>query len=346
MRALGGIFMKKFLSIVLVLIMSMCLFSSCKKKEPIVYSGSVMLYTTIDETVASALKQSFEKEYPGVVLDYYYGDVDRVNRKIDVEFESGQPNADVVFLSDIFSLENMKDKSRLEAYATAEAKKIPDQYKDLENYYYAASVTTMGIGFSKDSESGVDEKNAPKTWKDFLNNDYRGKMALANPSNDNYVKYWVMAMMQNPNYGDVYFRRLRDYGLVIKTRESDVIDNIVNNTYQIGICYDETSANYTKEYENFGFKYADSDNITMLNGVALVKDSVNPVNGKLLIDYILSKKGQEVLVANGLVSARTDVKNVLNTKSVIANSSQVDFDDIRKKGKDYMTTFNDIFGIK
>lgn len=336
--------MRKVLSIILILILSISVFSSCVKKNSTAYSGSVMLYTTIDESVAFALKQSFEKEYPGVVLDYYYGDVDRVSRKIDVEFESGQPNVDVVFLSNVLSLENMKDKSRLEAYETKEAKKIPKEYKDLENYYYAASVTTMGIGFSKDSESGIDEESAPKTWNDFLNKNFNGKMAIANPANDSYVKYWVMAMMQNTNYGDAYFRRLRDYGVVIKSRENDVIDNIVSNTYKVGICYDETSVKYTKEYENFGFKYADSDNITMVNGVALVKDAVNPVNGKLLIDYILSKKGQEVLVSNGLISARTDVKNVLNTKSVIANSNPVDLEDIKKKGNDYVTIFNDIFG--
>ena len=336
--------MKKFISIALIIFLNFILFVSCTKKDNSSYNGSVMLYTTIDETVASALKQSFEKEYPGVVLDYYYGTVDRVNKKIDVEFESGQPNADVVFITDVLSLEDMKAKSRIEAYETREARRIPKEFKDLENYYYAASVTTMGIGFSKDSETGVDEKNAPKTWNDFLNNDYRNVMAIADPTKDNYVKYWVMAMMQNKNYGDAYFRRLRDYGVVIKSREIDVVDNIVSNTYKVGICYDDISANYTKEYENFGFKYADSDNITMLNGVALVKDAVNPVNGKLLIDYILSKKGQQVLVANGLVSARKDVKNVLDTKAVIEKSNPVDLEDLRKNGNDYLTVFNDIFG--
>lgn len=336
--------MKKFLSILLTITLCICILTSCDEKKDIVYNGSVMLYTTIDETVALALKQSFEKEYPGVVLDYYYGDIDRINHKIDVEFDSGQPNADVVFLSDILSLEDMKAKSRLEVYDTKESKKIPNEYKDSENYYYAGSVTTMGIGFSKDSETGIDEDNAPKTWNDFLNNSFRGKMALTNPENDSYVKYWVMAMMQNSNYGDAYFRRLRDYGVVIRSRENEVVDNIVNGTYQVGICYDENSANYTKEYKDFGFRYADSDNITMINGVALVKDSINPVNGKLLIDYILSKKGQEVLVANGLISSRTDVKNALDTKSVIAKSNKVDLDDIREKGEEYMTIFNDIFG--
>lgn len=336
--------MKKFLSLTLILFLSISLFSSCKKKNTEVYSGSVMLYTTIDEEVAIVLKSSFEKEYPGVVLDYYYGDLERVDRKINAEFESGQPNADVVFLSNVLTLEELKSKSRIEAYDSKEAKKIPLEYKDKDNYYFAAAVTTMGIGFNKSPDFGIEEKEVPKSWNDFLNNDFNGKMSLANPKSDNYVKYWVMAMMQNKNYSDTYFRRLRDYGVVIRPNERDVLDSIVGGVSSIGICYDEQAVKFTKEYEDFKFQYANSDNITMPTGVALVKDAVNPVNGKLLIDYLLSKKGQEVLVANGMVSARTDVKNVLNSKQIISNSQKVDLEDIKQKGNEYMTIFNDIFG--
>ena len=100
----------------------------------------------------------------------------------------------------------------------------------------------------------------------------------------------------------------------------------------------------TKEFADFEFQYANSDNITMLTGGALVKDAINEANGKLLMDYLLSKRGQEVLVANGLVSARTDVKNVLNAKSVISKSLKVDIEDIKQKGNDYITIFNNIFG--
>ena len=87
-----------------------------------------------------------------------------------------------------------------------------------------------------------------------------------------------------------------------------------------------------------------TDNVTMPTSVALVKDSVNPVNGKLLIDYILSKKGQDVLIKNGLISARTDAKNVFDSKSVISKSIKVDIEDLKIKGNDYITLFRDIFG--
>ena len=165
-----------------------------------------------------------------------------------------------------------------------------------------------------------------------------------------YIKGFVgnlgtkVLIEENEKYGETYFRRLRDYGVVIRLDERNVLDNIVGGVYTVGLCYDETAANFTKEYDDFGFKYAAEDNVTMMTGVALIKDSINQENGKLLIDYILSKKGQEILVQNGLVSARTDVKNVLNTKSVISNSKTLDIEDASRNGNNYLAIFSEIFG--
>ena len=337
--------MKKNFTIFLTLLMCIVSLYSCKKKEePVIYSGSVMIYTTLDEPVIKAIKTDFENIYPGVVLDYYYGDIDRINNKLDIEYESGQINTDVVFLANELNLENLKQKSMITPYESKELKKISANYKEQNNYYYAGAVTTMGIGYNVSEDFGIDSKSAPKTWNDFLNNDYSGKMALANPNNDSYAKYWVMAMMQNQNYSDTYFRRLRDYGLVIKNTENEVVDNLLNGSYKVGLCYDENSVGLISEYDDFKFDYANSDNVTMMTGLALISDALNDTNAKLLIDYILSKRCQELLVSQGLISARTDVKNVLNSKSIIEKSIKVDLNDIKDNGEKYLATFNDIFG--
>lgn len=42
--------------------------------------------------------------------------------------------------------------------------------------------------------------------------------------------------------------------------------------------------------------------------VAILSNSLNIDNGKLLIDYLLSKKGQELLVKSGIQTVRKDIK--------------------------------------
>ena len=334
--------MKKRLLFMLALLLILNLFA-CNKKNTN-YSGSVMLYTTLDENAIRALKYAFEEEYKGMVLDFYYGDLDRVKNKIEIEFESGQPNADVVFISSPLTLEEFKNSGKIIKYVSKESKKIPDEYKDKDGYYAAGSVSTMGITINKIPEVGIDEKEAPNTWNDFLDNKYKGKMAIISPRNSEAAKYFVMAMMKNPKYGDAYFRRLRDYGVVVANGDMDAVDKVISGNYVVGICPDDKCVGLLKEFEDFAFRYSEEDNITMPQGVALINDAANQENGKLLIDYILSKKGQDILVQNGLVSARTDVKNVMKSKNVIAKSIKVDINDLMNKGNNYTVMFDDIFG--
>ena len=71
--------------------------------------------------------------------------------------------------------------------------------------------------------------------------------------------------------------------------------------------------------------------------------SLNPDNGKLLIDFILSKEGQEVLVENNLVSVRDDVKMDVDTSSIAQKNMKVDYDDLGENVNNYLKTFNNIF---
>ena len=61
-------------------------------------------------------------------------------------------------------------------------------------------------------------------------------------------------------------------------------------------------------------------------------------------DFILSKEGQEVLVANNLVSVRTDVKMDVDTSKIASINMPVDFNDLAENTPNYLNDFNQIWG--
>ena len=81
----------------------------------------------------------------------------------------------------------------------------------------------------------------------------------------------------------------------------------------------------------------------MTSPVALIDKCANPDNGKLLVDFILSKEGQEVLVANNLVTVRDDVPMTIDTSAIAAINMTVDFDDLAANTDAYLEKFNEIF---
>ncbi|MCQ2398776.1 MAG: hypothetical protein MJ052_05705 [Sphaerochaetaceae bacterium] len=112
----------------------------------------------------------------------------------------------------------------------------------------------------------------------------------------------------------------------------------------MGICLDYVSANLIAEGSPMGFHFTTSDVCTMTSPVALIKGCANPDNGKLLIDFLLSKAGQEVLVGQNLVSVRDDVKMNVDTSAIAAVNMPVDFIRLGENTKSYQKTFNSIWG--
>lgn len=125
--------MKK-ISIIVLLILS-CVLISCKKKPEKLYTGSVMMYSTLPNDVLKTIKLEFENKHRGVTLDYYYSSEDRVEELLDNEKSTGEFDADVVFGFDMDTFSRFKGNDYFESYKSKESKKIDQAYIDSENAY-------------------------------------------------------------------------------------------------------------------------------------------------------------------------------------------------------------------
>ena len=91
------------------------------------------------------------------------------------------------------------------------------------------------------------------------------------------------------------------------------------------------------------FHYTTEDVITMTSPIGMIKGCANEDNAKLLMDFILSKEGQEVLVANNLVSVRDDVEMQVDTSAIAAINMPVDYTELGENLQSYLDQFNKIF---
>ena len=91
------------------------------------------------------------------------------------------------------------------------------------------------------------------------------------------------------------------------------------------------------------FHYTTEDVITMTSPIGMIKGCANEDNAKLLMDFILSKEGQEVLVANNLVSVRDDVEMQVDTSAIAAINMPVDYNELGENLQNYLNDFNKIF---
>lgn len=303
-------------------------------------AGKVMLYSSMQEAQLQAIEQAFEAKYPDVDMEYYYAGGGKLVTKMTTEAQDGgQIASDLVWLGDPSDYEAFKANGWLQPYVSPETEHIAAEYMDPEGYYTAGRLVTMGIAWF----IGVEEEDAPKTWNDLLDPKWKGQIIMTDPSQASTTKYWMAAMMQSPKYGEAYFQGLKENGVELESGTTATHNRVADASYQVGICLDYVSANLIAEGSPMAFHYTTEDVITMTSPIAMIKGCANEENGKLLMDFILSKEGQEVLVANNLVSVRDDVEMKVDTSAIAAVNMQVDYADLGANLQNYLDTFNKIF---
>lgn len=96
-----------------------------------------------------------------------------------------------------------------------------------------------------------------------------------------------------------------------------------------------------------GVPYPEKDGISIYSPIALVKGAANMDNGKLLYDFILSKEGQDVLVANNLLSVRKDIKQRdVTIEEIAAHAMNIDLATLAANANKVLDDFDAIFKKK
>jgi len=267
-------------------------------------SGKVMLYSSMQEDQLVAVKKGFEAKYPDIVMDYYFAGTGRVITKIATEHQAGQVAADVIWVGDPSDYLSFKKEGILAQYSSPEAAAIDPKFIDPEGCYTGARMMNMGIGYNS---ALVTPEDAPKSWDDLLNAKWKGQIVMTDPSSAGTTKYFVAALLANRAYGEEYFKKLKANGCELESGTTATHNQVAASAYQVGVMLDYVSHNLMAQGSPIGFLYPPKDLISIFSPIGLVKGSANQENGKLLYDFILSKEGQEILVANNLLSVRNDV---------------------------------------
>ena len=307
------------------------------------YSGKVMLYSSMQEDQLVALKEAFEKKYPGVTMEYYFAGTSKVVTKISTEAQAGHVDADVIWVGDAADYVSFKENGILQQYTSPEAQPdvIDPVYVDPDGYYTAGRLVGVGISYNT---TQVTEEEAPKTWNDLLDPKWNDQIVMSDPGTAGTTKYWMNAMMCNDKYGADFMQKLKDNGCYLESGTTATHNQLAASAYKVGVCLDYVTANLAAEGSPIAFLYPE-DTVSIPSPIGLVAGCNNEANGKLLYDFLLSKEGQEILVANNLVSVRNDVEQAADVATMAARAMSCDLAKLAADGEANLDTFNKIFGL-
>jgi ABC-type Fe3+ transport system substrate-binding protein len=255
--------------------------------------GKVVWYTTlIVNQVIRPLKTAFERQYPGIELQYARADESPTAAKILEEGVAGRVQADI--FDGITSMVPLKRARLLAAYVPTSAGQYPGELKDSEGYWNALLlyVFTPGINTTL-----VPKDQAPKTYRDLLDPRWRGKMAW-NPGSIAGAIGFVGNILtsKGEERGMEYLTALAGQRVVnVEASSRAILDQVIAGEYAIGLM------SFNHHTVISAQKGAPSDWLKLepvpvaLDAAGILKDAPHPNAARLLIEFLTSEDGQRVL---------------------------------------------------
>lgn len=260
-------------------------------------SGSVVVYSSVDEVFARPLAERFEEE-TGIVVRLVPDTEETkstglVNRLIA---EQQRPQADVFWSGDPVRAELLKSRGISTPYVSPSAGDLPPEYADPDGHWTGFSARARVLIYNTNL---VTAEEAPESIMDLLDPWFEGRVAIANPL---FGTASMHAAALFETLGDIdaeeFFEGFIANGGVILSSNGEVRRRVAAGDFAVGITDTDDFNVARQEGWPVGIVYPDQGDMGTLivpNAAVLIRGGPNPEQGMRFIDYLLSAGTERAL---------------------------------------------------
>ncbi len=277
-----------------------CADVSAAKKE-----GKVVLYAVAGQDQQMAVLKEFNKLFPEIKVQSLWAQTGSLFTKVKQEVQTKNTLVDVLVLSDPTLLMRMQADKELALYASPQHKHYPDVNSQSKPNGYWASWGMVATAIVYNTKTIGD--NPPTSWKDLANPRYAGRASVKNTTSGLQFAQWkTLADINGQDYWTKDISALRPVAFDSFTQQ---FDRVVSGEDLVAVNGQVSGAmQYIAKGAPLKIVYPKEGIPATLEGVGVVSTAPHPQAARLLLDYLLSKVGQEVIVREmQYFSSRTDV---------------------------------------
>ncbi|TDZ29378.1 hypothetical protein C8035_v011272 [Colletotrichum spinosum] len=243
------------------------------------------------------LKRAFQTRFPGVTLNLTVNRSKYHSVNIDRQLASGRPlEVDTIILQALQDYPRWDAQGALLRYAPNNHLKVLAPFRHAHAAYYGFAMNAWSTVWNTQKL-----ENPPREWPDFLRPEYKDKIVLTHPSDDDAIAYIFYLVMQQ--YGPEWFdgllannpRWVRGTGSPLAVLRQPNSAQSVTFTASIGL---RASGNLNASFPAEGLF------VSWPRSVAIFKDAPHPEASKLFANFLLDDAFQNNLTQ---WSARKDI---------------------------------------
>ncbi|KAK6840798.1 hypothetical protein PG987_001658 [Apiospora arundinis] len=277
-------------------------------KAALAEGGVVTMWLGGDErTDEDALKKEFEGRFPGMTLNLTTDLSKYHSVRFDEQLASGHVHVDSIAFQTVHDFPRLDAEGALLHYAPVGFDKLYPPMRDVRAAFYGILTVGWAGKWNTEKLPGIE---APIEWEDWLRPEFKDKLVLTYPNDDDAVLYAFDLIMQQ--YGTSWFDRLltQNPRWVRGTRSPDTIMADPKSTWAASFTSDGLfpTSNINVSHPVQG------SFVTWFQLAAIPKDAPHPEAAKLLHNYMLTPEWQST---RGSWPVRSDVPPPAGYPSIV-----------------------------
>ena len=280
--------------------------SACAGSNPSLIEGAkkegkMSFYTTMTLSQSKKVVDAFHQKYTFITPELFRSGGDEVLNRIQNEARGGLYAWDVVSTrgDSVLALEESK---LLAPYRSPETKFIDKDMVDDDGYWTAYYVNPYVLGYNTKL---VKKDDVPKTYEQLLDPKWKGKKISIDDSAYGFLAGLMRAWGKEKAVE--YFKKLAAQEPVVQRGNTNRVQLTMAGEYPLIIAYAPTIQRETSKGHPMDWVPLEPVPV-QVNPMMLAAKAPHPNAGKLFIDFLLSKQGQQMLIGFRRIPVREDVE--------------------------------------
>lgn len=262
--------------------------------------GTVVFYTSAGLTEMKPLVDGFSRKFPFIKVDLYRSISEKLLNKILTE-ERAQTHRFDVLLTNTLELDELVARGIIGKYKSPERNAYSEKDMDKDAYWTNVQSSYYVLGYNTKLVTGA---AAPKDWPDLLNPKWQQKFAM---DREEYNWYGAMLEYLGQEAGKKFAGRLATLDPTFHKGHTLIAQLLAAGEFSLAIVYPHRIESMKKQGAPVEWVPTTRPIVAEMGPIGIASKAPNPNSAKMLIDFILSREGQQLLRDAGRIVPRRDV---------------------------------------
>ena len=257
---------------------------------------NVVVYVSEDEVFSEPILKDFEKE-TGIQIRAVFDTEEAkstgvMNRLLA---EKNNPQADVYWANEPVRADVLRQQGISAPFKPTNAQQIPAQFKDEQGYWTGFSARARVLVVNRAA------KTKPTSVLSYVDPEAKGKAVIANPLfGTTTAQMAALFSVWGEERGKQFLAGLKANQVKLSTSNGESADFVGSGEFEFALVDSDDAVDRMRRGKPIDIVYPDQAEgevgvLIIPNAVALIRGGPNSENGKLLIEYLLSKETERKL---------------------------------------------------